>query len=59
MEKKKMNYAKVNIAFGILAVLGGIALMFLGQFIMGISGAVVGAIVAISNLSSMKETNDK
>ncbi|MDV7140782.1 hypothetical protein R3X28_17955 [Maribacter sp. TH_r10] len=54
MEKKKINYAKVNIAFGILAVLGGIALMFLGQFIMGISGAVIGAIAAISGLKLMK-----
>ncbi len=58
MVKNKINYGKVNTAFGIIAVLGGIVLMFMGQFIMGISGAVVGAVVAISNLTTKTETKD-
>lgn len=41
--------------FGILALLAGIVLLFTGQPLMGISGSIVGAGLAIQNIKTIKE----
>lgn len=54
-----MNTAKLNMAMGIIAFLGGIILIFSGQTIMGISGAAIGALVIFSGMGSIKEPKDQ
>lgn len=41
--------------FGILALLAGIVLLFTGQTLIGISGSIVGAGLAIQSIKTIKE----
>jgi hypothetical protein len=58
MDKKQLDTAKIHVTFGTIALIAGIALIFMGQKLMGISGAIVGAGLAFKGLKTIKESKN-
>ena len=55
MENKNLNTAKMTATFGIIALLAGISLIFMGQTLIGISGSIVGGGLALKGFKTIKE----
>ncbi|MFV1885502.1 MAG: hypothetical protein ACMZ7B_13515 [Balneola sp.] len=59
MENKKLNTAKMTATFGVLALIAGIVLLFMGEKLMGISGSIVGAGLALKSFKTIKELSNE
>ena len=55
MKNKNLNTAKMTATFGILALIAGIILLFMGEKLMGISGSIVGAGLALKSFKTIRE----
>ncbi len=58
MDKKKLSMAKTHATFGVISMLAGITLIFMGKTFIGISGAIVGAGLAIKGFKTIKESKN-
>jgi len=57
MEKPNTNSDKLFLGFGILTIISGIALIFEEQYLIGISGSIVGLGLALQNFKKIKNNN--
>lgn len=50
---------KIFLGFGILALISGILLIFEKQYLLGISGSIVGAGLALQNIKKLRDKNSE
>lgn len=55
MAEPKKIWGKLFLGFGALTIISGIYLVVQGDYVVGISGALVGALIIFQNLSKSKQ----
>lgn len=58
MENEKLTSAKTMATFGIITSLAGITLVFMGQILIGVSGSIVGAGLALKGFKTIKKVKN-
>ncbi|TDT45621.1 hypothetical protein CLV90_2711 [Maribacter spongiicola] len=59
MEKGQQNAVKGIILLGIVSMIAGIALLYWGKTLIGISGTTVGAGLALTNYKKINKLKDE
>ena len=56
MDKKQLDTAKTQATFGTIGMIAGIALIFMGQKLVGVFGAIASAGLAFKGFKTIKES---